>query len=498
MKKQIRTIWSVASIKMKILFFISSILICAITLIYFSIYQSSVYVNNYNELMDVYYNANSFINRFEQCNKILAQYVKYKKAEDKTMYEQHKLSLDAQVNQFSTDIRTVGKEEYLLARAIKNSYESYTSQVDTMLNETDNSAVYRKYYNDIVPTSGYIVMYSKDLLSQSLNRGQILYNTTKKRLDSIKIITITLTILFLGFSIIFGIALIKHIVYPIIGLSKASHEISEEKFDGCDMVAPNNDEIYELIKAFNKMKHSMYNALFALKEKNEMEKKLYAQKLNAINAQKHLEQAKMSQLQSQVNPHFLFNTLNTISRMARIEGAKETEILITNLSKLFRYTLQTDNIKVPLERELAVIEEYMYIQKVRYGKRVNIDIIIGNTIDINTILIPSFTLQPIVENSIIHGIEPKVEGGTIRIRIHKYKSKLIISIIDNGVGMDQDTLNNILNKKSNKGHLSGIGLSNVRARLSLLYKEYKFVIKSKKGYGTLFVIKIPLEGHENV
>ena len=130
--------------------------------------------------------------------------------------------------------------------------------------------------------------------------------------------------------------------------------------------------------------------------------------------EKQLDAVRLQMLKNQINPHFLFNTLNMIVGMAQVEEAETTEKMITAMSRLFRYNLKSTASVMPLEREIKVVEDYIYLQKMRFGSRIRYAA--DCSLETADLLIPSFALQPIVENAIVHGISEKPEGGKIYIR----------------------------------------------------------------------------------
>lgn len=131
-------------------------------------------------------------------------------------------------------------------------------------------------------------------------------------------------------------------------------------------------------------------------------------------------------LKNQINPHFLFNTLNIIAGMANLEGAQTTEEMIRALGSLFRYNLKTPEEKVYLEQELKVISDYMFLQKMRFGDRITYQI--DCQTDAEAVMIPTFTFQPLVENAIIHGLVSKEEGGRILIRIRERNGMIRMTV----------------------------------------------------------------------
>jgi len=195
-----------------------------------------------------------------------------------------------------------------------------------------------------------------------------------------------------------------------------------------------------------------------------------------------LMQAKVDALISQINPHFLFNTLNTVSSLIRFDPDTARNVLL-KLSNILRRRLRTQVHFVPLKQELEFVDDYLDIEVVRFGPdklriRKEID---PETLDL---VVPSMILQPVVENAIRHGIAPKVEGGTITLRSRRNNGRVIIEVIDDGVGIPEAKQSEIMD--------SGIGISNVRQRLTVLYgQESSLKAESEAGKGTTIRIEIP-------
>jgi two-component system LytT family sensor kinase len=191
--------------------------------------------------------------------------------------------------------------------------------------------------------------------------------------------------------------------------------------------------------------------------------------------------ARVEALASQINPHFLFNTLTSISSLIRSQP-ETARVLIVKLSGLLRRLLRAQEHFVTLREELDAIDEYLDIEHIRFGPRLRIE----KHVDAGCydVLMPSMLLQPIVENSIKHGIEPKLGEGTITIRAGRSDGHVIIDVIDNGVGVGPDQAIRI------KG--SGIGLRNVNERLRVIYgSNYQLQLDSVPGQGTCARIVIP-------
>lgn len=208
-------------------------------------------------------------------------------------------------------------------------------------------------------------------------------------------------------------------------------------------------------------------------------------------------------LQNQINPHFLYNTLEAIRSDAICEGADNIADITEALAKFFRYTISNVNSMVTLEAELNNSETYFAIQNFRFGDKINLKINLDEEdISILEYELPKLTLQPIIENVIIHGLEHKLGPGTIEIDITTTEDRLLIKITDDGVGMDEEVLDSInrrLQEISVEGlrqgspHKGGIALINVNNRIKLQFGEkYGLRLNSIKDFGTSVEVTLPL------
>ena len=220
-------------------------------------------------------------------------------------------------------------------------------------------------------------------------------------------------------------------------------------------------------------------------------------KLIKTNYVQELDRKKLElkNLQLQINPHFLYNTLETISSIAAVNKVFIIGDIAGKLGEIFRYSLGKNyGDFVSLNDELKHIENYIFIQKVRYGDKLEVFYDIENGVE--DCLIPRFILQPIIENSILHGIAPKATGGTIEINVSLEESKLIIRIEDDGIGMDSnyaEMINNSINSPvTDNEDSTGVGIRNVNQRIKFIYgNEYGLKLKSSVNCGSSCIISFP-------
>ena len=202
--------------------------------------------------------------------------------------------------------------------------------------------------------------------------------------------------------LLFSLLFSQNITKPIYQLTKAAHEIALGKLDGEEIDYYKKDELGFLTATFNKMRKDLIELFTQIQEKSEQEQLI--------------KEMELKSLQSQINPHFLFNTLNTIGKLAYIEGSERVQHLIMSLSKLLRYNLSKLEKPVKLKDELHVVQDYFFIQKTRFGPRINFVVSVDD--ECLSLDIPILTLQPIVENAFIHGVESLESEGLIEIVGH--------------------------------------------------------------------------------
>ncbi|MDN3651538.1 histidine kinase [Thalassotalea ponticola] len=214
---------------------------------------------------------------------------------------------------------------------------------------------------------------------------------------------------------------------------------------------------------------------------------LQAEKQNVLSANNMANQAQLKMLRYQLNPHFLFNTLNAISTLILIRENTTANAMVTRLSDFLRYSLDMDPMKkVTLKQEIKALELYLDIEKVRFEQRLKLQFEIQRSCQ--DALVPSLLFQPLVENAIKYAIAAKEEGGTISLKVSRFANDLLIELADDGPGAE-----------IHNGELSrekGVGLVNTRERLATLYgKDYSFVISDNVPSGVKINIRIPFE-HE--
>lgn len=341
------------------------------------------------------------------------------------------------------------------------------------------------------PSGYYIDKKSNSLVSYvSLEnpKWKIVYNISLKTLyheiDALKewtYLTLLCSLLILSvLSILTAVDIVTPVYKLIDGMKKVERGEKHK-----DIALNRNDELGYLSESFNKMS----------KQIDYLVNRIYAEELT-------LKEAEIRALQAQINPHFLFNTLESINWMAQLNGVPEISEIVSALSKLMDASIGRDDKLISIREEFNYIENYIIILKTRYEDK--LEVIEEIDEEILDVSIPRLLVQPLVENAVYHGIEKNLKKGEILLKAHKENNDIIIQVRDNGPGMtlkELEAINIKLNSSDNVYEVTNkkrksIGLENVNKRIKLFYgNEYGLRIESEKDEFTNAIIKIPIKNN---
>lgn len=264
---------------------------------------------------------------------------------------------------------------------------------------------------------------------------------------------------------------------------KQMHYVAVGEYDKVTEIS-GEDEIAELYKELEKMMH----------DNKELMRKVVDEQVQKEKIHTKQREVEFKMLASQINPHFLYNTLETIRMKAKINKEPEIEELVKMLAKIMRRNIQVSDKKVTLKSEVQLIEYYLKIQNYRFGDRIQSQVIVDDNVEMDAKILP-LIIQPFVENAFVHGLESSEEGGKLTVHVSQDMGVIVVTVKDNGVGMDYYELGELRyainsGEAAEKGH---IGVSNVNQRLKLQYGEqYGITVDSIKGAGTKITIRMPL------
>ena len=331
----------------------------------------------------------------------------------------------------------------------------------------------------------------------SLNSDRFRTNTDRygsllQSLRQMEIATI-IVLLFIGVANVIVVTFVTgSMIEPLTDLSKAADEVAKGNFDVDLNEYESNDEIGVVSKTFMQMVRSIKRYVSEIRESMSREREL---KEHELVMESRMKEVQLRSLQAQINPHFLFNTLNAGAQLAMMEGADKTTEFIDNMADFFRYNIKKINNNATVAEELLMVDRYVYILNVRFTGEIHYSKEVEN--DILDVVVPSMILQPIMENAVNYGIREIDWEGHIDLRAYQQDDIVYISIKDNGVGMSEEKISKILSGENvsdtSKSSSNGIGLVNVIERLRIFTgrDDVMDIFSDGKNKGTEFVIKVP-------
>ncbi|GHV60938.1 hypothetical protein AGMMS49587_03760 [Spirochaetia bacterium] len=275
---------------------------------------------------------------------------------------------------------------------------------------------------------------------------------------------------------------------PLVRLSAMAAELSAGHFDIEDITTDGVRETEQVVDAFNRMKNEIRNYIEEIHLQEHIKEEYMQERMRNMKMEGLVRRMEIYALQAQMNPHFLFNTLNTGMQLAIVEGADRTGEYMEYMAKLFRHIIRNKEIIVPLRHEIEGLELYFSILKVRFPKNLDLMLDCDETL-LDTRKVPVSLLQPLVENCIIHGFKniPEAPRSLIMVRAEQQGGRLILSVRDNGQGMDRERIEKLLHPQSiDESSASRVmGLENVIQRLYFFYPDDPEVISIQSGQGPL-------------
>lgn len=482
MIKRIIKHWYKLSIKKKMFTIISIIGLMMVITILLNVKVMYVFIDNAKILMDDNLSSYKLQEAMGEETRTFSNLIQNRSAENESFYETACNNMKERLETMNYDYVQIGEERYEILWNIRNSYEEYEKQRNKFIIMGYDDPDYIKELYKTYKMQDYIEMYIKRFTGEVIDIGANYYEDQIPLLKWMPYALIGISLMaVVGLFLLFRL-MTKAILQTLSQLVRVSRGIENNDFSMPDVDWSCEDEIGELVYSFNKMKHATKDYVHTLEEKRSVEEKLYQQELEKANLEQRFSFAQLQLIKSQLKPHFLFNTLNMITRMAQMEEAPVTEEMLIALSNLLRYSLRTTEPFTPLDQELKVLRDYMYIQKMRFGERITWDI--QCEVPANQIEVPIFLIQPLVENSIIHGLSSKEEGGRVVVKITSDGEILTILVEDTGAGMEKERLQQIRESMKERGRGVGIGLGNIYRRISAYYEQGEVTVDSLEGKGT--------------
>ena len=419
-----------------------------------------------------------------------ARYVRQPTSESEQVYTAACAAAEQSLAALPFDYARIGAERYARTWNLLQGYEGYQQERDAFLRLSPSADTYIERMYHVMALQDYLAEYALRLTQATLEQENTLYSSTAAHIRHLPWLYLGLFLTAAALMVLLVRGLSRAVVRPLLELAQASRSIAEGDFSGPDLPIKSSDEVGRLTGTFNQMKHAMAQQLST-------QQALHREEVRNLALEKDLEHTRLEVLKSQVNPHFLFNTLNMISCMARLEDASTTDQMIVHLGSLFRHNLRTKQQEVTLEEELEGLDDYIYLQQMRFDGRITVEKKIKA--DSAAVHLPSFTLQPIVENAFSHGLKSCEEGGRILLRVWMQGTRLVLTVADNGKGMTPEELD-ALQEKIAQSEQTGksIGLGNISRRIGMLYPDGAMKIYSRPGHGTVVRFEIPQQVRQEV
>ena len=484
--------------KMSSIFILVNLVVFAVTVILI------LGINSMSSEIDMVYQGNLRLNELSDAltavQDSMTEYLDSKTSDSLEEFYRSEQIYAQMVQGLSDDVTEAAFRR--MERSIRHMSEEYLDLVGQTIEAKRGRNVekYRVRYENATQMYEYINTYIYSLNNEQFRSNSENYSRLSVAFRSFELFSvITLTIVAV-ISVAIVVKLTGEIISPLKRLTVMANEVAGENFDTELLPVQSEDEIGVVTGAFNQMVISIRQYLERLRQSMEIQQSL---KEKELMMEAHLKDAQLKYLQAQINPHFLYNTLDTIYMLARINGEETTMKMIQALSKYLRLSLSKGSDIVTVEDELENVKSYMEIQQIRNANLFRYEI--ECKVEEKSTWMLKLILQPLVENAIKHGFCEIYENGLIRIEIAREDSQLKIVVFNNGKPIDREMMEkiNALNghpileaKKCFQDKEHGYGVVNVLTRLRLKYGEDVLFYYEAEENGTRCTIQIPDDGKE--
>lgn len=439
---------------------------------------------SYNRVLDGYDTLHAYYEHVESASDYVKSYLSADSEE--TLRQYHDMMeaahRDAELLRSNTGLNESWR--YDLLENMLASFEQVVDNVLVLYQNSNGSGEYRTNYDMFIVSGDLIADTSSDYYSL-ITASMSDHRDTMEMLQNLTWISFIIAFVLVIFWFIYYDRSVNHMLgRPLEEILRNIEQIRQGKYDLKD-ISSSSLEITQLCEALEDMAHSVSQNIETMQERDRLEKLLLEQENENLKKDELLAQSELKMLQNQINPHFLFNTLNMIYRMSLKEGADDAADMLMKTSQLLRYGLDNQKRISSLRNEIEMIGKYIEIQKKRLGKRVRFILEYGDGQEqISNISMPGMILQPLVENALQHGLHDVTENGEVVISVQQQDNVITISVSDNGKGMKpQDLEELILNDYQMKGE-THLGLYNVIRRLEMYFHDQiQISLHSDEGCG---------------
>ena len=391
--------------------------------------------------------------------------------------------------------RLLDDDSMITQKNIRSISEEYIRTADRAVEAKRgrNVVKYKEYYDDADRLFSYINSYIYSLNSCQLQCNSHNYEALFTSLKYSETANLTILCMTSALVTLLVFLLTRGITDPLQRLAEAAEQVANGSLVAEVSGPVTNDEVGIVTAAFNQMVVSLKDNMEQARQRIALES---AMKEKQLLMEAHLKDTQLKYLQSQINPHFLFNTLNACAQLAMLEGADRTYTYVQNVADFYRYNVRKKDGVATLAEEIGLVNNYIYIINVRFSGEIHFIKEIEE--GVTDVPMPAMILQPLVENSINHGLRDVEWEKKIWLSVYRENNRICVSVRDNGIGISpeqmQSILNNDLNGNGLQEHTTGVGLRNVIGRLRLFYNrdDVMEITSTGSGMGTEVAVFIPV------
>ncbi|MBL7007032.1 MAG: histidine kinase [Spirochaetia bacterium] len=386
----------------------------------------------------------------------------------------------------------------LSVREVYHLLEAYLDMIDIAIQEKRGSAIseYTQLYETMENMNQYILSLIDKISLKGFREQLAGYERVINVSRQLQFWNLLVIIFAFIWAISWMMYSLNKITEPMHLLSKTAEELSKGNFNVEDIHIEAVAEVSRVVETFNRMKNDISQYIAEIQQQKTIEQEYLNEKLRNLKMEQLLKRMELYTMQAQMNPHFLFNTINTGVQLAIVEEANKTAEFMEHLADFFRHNIRERKLFVPLRHEVEGLRSYFYILNIRFPRSLNLNLDIQDAID-HDYQVPAMILQPLVENSVIHAFKGIERKGSIIVRIWQDKTYLRCSVKDNGVGMPPEIIESLMQHSFRTSEISSkvMGLENIIQRLYFFYPDNKEIIeiRSAPGQGTEVLININME-----
>jgi two-component system, sensor histidine kinase YesM len=386
----------------------------------------------------------------------------------------------------------------LSVREIYHLLQAYLDLIDVAIQEKRGSAIseYTQLYETMENMNQYISSQIDKISLQGFREQLAGY----ERVINVSRQLQFWNLLVIIFASIWAISWMMYSLHKITGpmhlLSITASELSKGNFSVEDIHVEAVAEVSGVVETFNRMKNDISQYITEIQKQKTIEQEYLNEKLRNLKMEQLLKRMELYTMQAQMNPHFLFNTLNTGVQLAIVEEAHKTAEFMEHLADFFRHNIRERKLFVPLRHETEGLQSYFYILNIRFPRSLSLKLEVQDDMD-HDYQVPAMIFQPLVENSVIHAFKGVKRKGSIIVRVWQDSTYMRCSVKDNGVGMQPEIIESLMQHASRTSDFSSkvMGLENIIQRLYFFYPDNKDIIQihSTPGKGTEVLINIDME-----